>query len=338
MPVPLRALITGATGFVGPHLIRRLLAAGAEVWASAWSPDARPAGGGDLPPGIGRLTCDLRDPEAAAALVARARPDRVYHLAAFSLPGQSWGDPLEATRVNFLGTLHLLDGIRRLHPGARFLLAGSAEVYGRVAAEELPLKEDQPLRPVTPYGMSKAAAELATAQYARAYGLDVRIARAFNHTGPGQTEQFVCPSLARQVVEIAAGLRPPPLEAGTLEVVRDFSDVRDIVAGYERIMERGEPGEVYQLCAGRPVALREVVALIQDAAAIAVPVVSVPDRVRPVDIPALWGSPAKAEARLGWRTTIPLAVTLGELVAEARQRLAAGLPAGGAVGPGPAGR
>jgi GDP-4-dehydro-6-deoxy-D-mannose reductase len=317
--VPPRVLVTGAVGFVGPHLIRRLLASGQEVWAS----NLHPAAPGSLPAGVGLIPCDIGQAEAVAELVARTRPDRIYHLAGFSSPGQSLADPLGATRVNFLGTLHLLDGIRRVHPPARLLLASSPEVYGRVAPGDLPLTERHPVRPVTPYGMSKAAAELAATQYARAYGLDVRIARAFNHTGRGQTEQFVCPSLARQVVEIAAGLRPPPLEAGNLEVVRDFSDVRDIVAGYERLMERGEPGEVYQLCTGRPVALREVVALIQAAAGVEVPVVSIPTRVRPVDIPALWGSPAKAEAGLGWRGTIPLAETVRDLVAEARERLAA---------------
>src|SRR5262249_39746043 len=215
-------------------------------------------------------------------------------------------DPLETYRVNVGGLLALLAAVRAEAPQARVLAVGSADAYGAVERRELPVREETPLRPLTVYGASKAAADLAAAQWGRAYGLDVVRVRPFNHTGQGQSPDFVCSALARQLAAIEAGRQPAVVHAGNLDAVRAFPDVRDLAAGYVALLEHGRSGAVYTLCAGTGVSVAEVIAILRTHARVPVRVASDPARRRADDVPRLVGSHARATADTGWQPRRPL--------------------------------
>ena len=239
MSPAMRAFVTGGSGFVGTWLRDHLRGAGDEVTA----------------PGPG---FDVRDATALRAAMADARPDAVYHLAGLAHVGRSWDEPLEYFAVNAVGTLHVLEAARRCRPVPRVLLVSSAEAYGAVKPEDLPLHEEAPLRPVSPYAASKAAAELLGVQAHVGRGVPVVRARPFNHVGPGQAASFVVPALAGRIVE-ARRAGGDVLPVGNLSPRRDFTDVRDVVRAYRLLVQRGEAGEVYNVCSGQDVAIEEVV-------------------------------------------------------------------------------
>jgi len=221
-------------------------------------------------------------------------------------------------------TLAVLDAVRSAVPRARVLAVTSAEIYGAVDAAELPIGEDARLRPLTVYGASKAAADLAAAQWGRAYGLDVVRARPFNHTGPGQDAAFVCAALARQIARIEAGRQEAVVHAGNLDPVRDFSDVRDVAAAYVALLERGQSGEVYNLCSGTGCSIAEVVAILRTHARVAVRVTSDPSLRRALDVPRLVGSHARATRDTGWEPRIAWSDTLATVLEDWRARAVAG--------------
>jgi GDP-4-dehydro-6-deoxy-D-mannose reductase len=208
------------------------------------------------------------------------------------------------------------------------LLVSSAAVYGEVDAAACPLDEDTPLRPLTVYGASKAAAELAALQWGRAYGLDVVVARPFNHTGPGQAPAYVCAALASQIAAIEHGRQPPVLAVGNLDPIRDVSDVRDVAAGYVALLERGRPGTIYNLCAGAGVSVGEIVAVLRGLAPVAMEVRSEAGRRRRHDVARVVGSHARATTDTGWVPQIPLRDTLAAVLAEWRAAPALAGPAG----------
>ncbi|HJQ74357.1 MAG TPA: GDP-mannose 4,6-dehydratase [Gaiellaceae bacterium] len=320
----MRVLVTGISGFAGPWVARALRDAGHDVHglvrgAGPWPRLAElglPATAlhrGDLADGIGGLV---------RALV----PDAVVHLAGLSFVPTAERDPGAAYRTNLGGTLAVLGALRSEAPRARLLVVSSSDVYGAVEPADLPVSEDTPLRPVSIYGASKAAADLAAAQWARAYGLDVVRARPFNHTGPGQDAAYVCSGLARQVALVEAGRQPPVLRVGNVDPVRDFSDVRDVAAGYVVLLERGTRGAAYNLCSGEGVSIAEVVALLRTHARVPVRVHSDPALRRRLDVERVVGSHARAEADTGWRPRIALAHTLGDVLDDWRRRVAAEAP------------
>ncbi len=218
----------------------------------------------------------------------------------------------------------MLAAVRAHAPRARVLAVTSGDVYGAVQATELPIVEETPLRPLTVYGASKAAADIAAAQWARAYGLDVVRARPFNHTGPGQDPAFVCSALARQLALIEAGKQDPVVRVGNADPVRDFSDVRDIATGYVALLERGRSGEAYNLCSGDGVSIAEVIALLRTHARVPVRVHSDPALRRAHDVPRIVGSHARATEHTGWRPARQLTTTLREVLEDWRARIAAG--------------
>ncbi|HET9692295.1 MAG TPA: GDP-mannose 4,6-dehydratase [Acidimicrobiales bacterium] len=291
----MRLLVTGSSGFVGGWLLAHLAELGDEVVAL----DER---------------TDITDRAAIRDAVVAAAPDAVVHLAAQASVGSSWGDEGRTFSVNAGGTLNLLDAAAACTPMPRVLLISSAEVYGRVTPDQLPLPESAPMRPVSPYAVSKAAAELLGLQAWLGRGLEVVRARPFNHTGPGQRPDFVVPSLARQVAE-AARSGAGALHVGNLSARRDLTDVRDVVRAYRLLVEHGAPGEAYNVCRGSAVGIDDVARRLLELAAVDVPVVVDPERVRPVDIPELRGDPAAIEAATGWRPEIPWDATLGDLLA-----------------------
>jgi GDP-4-dehydro-6-deoxy-D-mannose reductase len=242
------------------------------------------------------------------------RPDAVYHLAAMTHVGDSWDDPSQVLRVNVLGTAEILAAARSLAAPARVLVVSSAEVYGVVTAEQLPLDEHTPTSPASPYAASKLAAEAVALQAWRGYSQPVTVVRPFNHIGPGQSPNFFVPALAKRIVE-ARRAGAGSLPVGTLSTRRDFTDVRDVVRAYRMLMESGEPGGVYNVCSGRDVSMAEVAQDLLRLAGAALELVTDPTLVRPVDVPVLRGDAGRVHRATGWEPVIPLATTLADVLA-----------------------
>lgn len=296
----MRALVTGAGGFVGTHLVAALRRAGAEVVAAAG-----PHENGDV-----RL--DLDDDASIAAAIDRARPSVVFHLAAQTFVPASLAQPADTYRVNVLGTARVARAVRDAGRPIRLLFASSAEVYGAHDAAEFPLTEHAALRPENPYAASKAAAEAILLAEARAFGLHVVVARAFNHIGPGQSPRFVVAGLAAQLAARARGERGALL-VGNLDSARDFLDVRDVVEAYLRLAERGAAGGVYNVCSGKAVRIRDVLGELVRIAHIPVEIREDPARTRAVDVPIFVGDNAALRAQTGWEPRIPLARSLADV-------------------------
>jgi GDP-4-dehydro-6-deoxy-D-mannose reductase len=264
---------------------------------------------------------DITDGPALQAAVADAAPDAIYHLAAISNVGESWQAPERTFEVNAIGTLHLLEAARQQSSAPTVLLGCSSEVYGRVGPDELPLTEDAPLRPVSPYAASKVAAEFLGLQAFLAHDLPVIRVRAFNHIGPGQAPSFVVSSLARQIVQ--AALRGSgQLSVGNLSPQRDFTDVRDVVRAYRLLVERGVAGEVYNVCSGEAVAIEDVAHRLLTLAGVELALEVDPERVRSVEMPVLRGDPSRVIAATGWRREHSLDETLSDVLAAWRTELA----------------
>jgi GDP-4-dehydro-6-deoxy-D-mannose reductase len=241
-------------------------------------------------------------------------PDAIYHLAALTHVGDSWEDPSRVLRVNVLGTAEVLAAARSLDLAPRVLVVSSAEVYGVVTPEQLPLGEDAPTVPASPYAASKLAAEAVALQAWRGYGQPVIVVRPFNHIGPGQSPDFFVPALAKRIVD-AQKVGAASLRVGTLSTRRDFTDVRDVVAAYRLLVERGGPGAVYNVCSGHDVAMAEVAAGLLKLAGADLSLRTDPELVRPVDVPVLRGDATRLRAATGWQPTIPLATTLADVLA-----------------------
>jgi GDP-4-dehydro-6-deoxy-D-mannose reductase len=296
-----RAAVTGARGFVGPHLVAHLEECGDEVVAL----DRR-----------GPDRFDVTDADAVRQTLRAAEPDAVYHLAALSHVAESWQAPALAFRVNAEGALNVLRACADLGV-ERVLVVGSAEEYGRVDPDDLPLAETAPLRPVTPYGAAKVAADYLALQAFLGDGLGAIRTRPFGHTGPGQDQRFMVPALAARIAEAErSGKRE--ITAGALDPVRDLTDVRDVVRAYRLLVDRGEPGEVYNVCSGRGVSVRDVADRLLRLARHEIRVVVDPELVRPVEVPHLVGDSTRLRAATGWQPAIDLDRTLADVLAEAR--------------------
>jgi GDP-4-dehydro-6-deoxy-D-mannose reductase len=311
-----RVLITGVAGFVGGHMVDLLRAehAGAEVSGL----DSRP---GNRARALGIEVVQAEDPASVRRALEQVRPDRIVHLAAQSSPQRSWEDPAGTLKTNLLGLLHLLEAARSLSLAPRMLVVGSAEEYGLVRPEDNPLGEDHPLRPASPYAVSKVAQGFLALQYATSLGMPIVRTRTFHHTGPRRGEGFAESSFARQLAEIEAGRRPPRIEVGNLEAVRDFTDVRDVVRAYWDLLERGAPGEVYNVCSGRGVRLAELLDELVALSGLSVEIRVDPARLRPLDVPVLVGDPSRVHAAIGWQAATPLRRTLSDLLDHWRERV-----------------
>ncbi len=317
----MRILITGITGFVGSHLTEWALSRGADViGALRWRSNTEHIE--HLRDRLTLIQSELRELSSARDLVERARPDYIVHLAAQSFVGASWQTPAETLMTNAIGQMNLFEAIRQLGSASRFLVIGSSEEYGLVEPDELPIRETNPLRPLSPYAVSKVTQDLMGFQYFKSYGLDIVRARAFHHTGPRRSDNFSTSTFARQIAEIEAGLREPVVVAGDLKPVRDFSDVRDIVRGYWELLERGTAGEVYNLCSGVDWTIERMLTfLISQSSVPGIEIRTDAARLRPSDVPVLRGSYEKIERAVGWRPRIPLEQTLTDLLDYWRQRI-----------------
>ncbi|HEV8308743.1 MAG TPA: GDP-mannose 4,6-dehydratase [Methylomirabilota bacterium] len=317
----MRVLITGVTGFVGSHLADYLVARGdVEVYGiHRWR--SRMDNVEHLRGRIELVECDLRDAAAARRMMATLRPDRIFHLAAQSYVPTSWLAPAETLTGNVIAQLNLFEAVREERFATQFHIAGSSEEYGFVRPDEIPIREENPLRPLSPYAVSKVAQDYLAYQYWMSYGLHAVRTRGFNHTGPRRGEVFVTSNFARQIAEIEKGLREPIVWVGNLEAIRDFTDVRDMVQAYWLALERGEPGEVYNICSGRGYAVRNVLDILLDVAHVKVEVREDPTRLRPSDVEVLLGDCTRFRRISGWEPTIPFEVTLKDLLEYWRQRV-----------------
>jgi GDP-4-dehydro-6-deoxy-D-mannose reductase len=317
----MRVLITGFTGFVGSHLADYLVARGdVEVFGvHRWR--SRMDNVEHLGTQVRRVECDMRDAAGVRRLLRAVRPDRIFHLAAQSYVPTSWLAPAETLAGNVLGQVNLFEALRDLGLPARVHVAGSSEEYGLVLPQEVPIREDGPLRPLSPYGVSKVTQDLLAYQYWKSYQLHVVRTRGFNHTGPRRGEVFVTSNFSRQVAEIEKGLREPVVWVGNLESIRDFTDVRDMVRAYWLALERGQAGEVYNICSGRGYSARQVLDILLGLAHVKVEVREDPARMRPSDVTLLVGDCGKFRAATGWEPTIPFEVTLKDLLEHWRKRV-----------------
>ena len=321
----MRVLITGITGFVGSHLAEYALKQGAEVIGSIRT-RSRLEHIEDIRSRVRLVESELRDATSVRALVAETRPEWIFHLAAQSFVQASFNAPAESFATNILCQVNLLEAVRAERLSPRLLVVGSSEEYGLVHERETPVGEDHPLRPLSPYAVSKVAQDMMGYQYWRSYGIPIIRTRAFNHSGPRRGDVFATSNFARQVAEIEAGRREPVIEVGNLEPRRDFSDVRDIVRGYFTLLERGEAGEVYNLCSGRAWSIRQVLEFLLKASSVpSVTVRTRADRMRPSDVPLLIGDAGKIERATGWRTEISFEHTLRDLLEYWRQRVRSAL-------------
>lgn len=295
----MRALITGGRGFAGTWLKAHLLEQGDDV--SVVDDDV-----------------DVTDRFAVESNVRDVAPEAIYHLAAVTHVGQSWSDPDRVFQVNALGTLHVLDAARHVDPLPRVLMVSSAEVYGTLNAGDLPVSESKELAPVTPYAVSKVAAEYIAIQAYLAHGLPVVRARPFNHIGPGQAAGFVVPAIAQRIVE-ASRSGALSIGLGNLSARRDLTDVRDIVRAYRLLVTSGQPGEVYNICSGRALSVEEVARRMFRLAGVDLDLVTDPQLARPVDVPVVWGDLSRIAGAVGWSPTIDLDQTLAEVLSEWQQ-------------------
>jgi GDP-4-dehydro-6-deoxy-D-mannose reductase len=314
-----RALITGATGFAGSYLVAECRAAGWEVHGTCWpgEPSSWRPDQACLHP------LDLRDAAATEQLLVEVAPERVFHLAAQASVGASWADPAATLTDNLLMTLHVLSAVRTGAPAARTLVVCSSEEYGRVAPADLPIGEEQPLRPADPYAVSKVAVDFLALQHFLAHGMYVVRVRPFNHIGPRQRQGFVVADFASQLVAIERGIMPPVLHVGNLDAARDFTDVRDVVRAYRLALERGAAGAVYNVCSGRAVRIGDLLQILISACHVAVEVRRDPAKERPVDTPIVVGSSAALAEATGWKPRIPIETTLQDILAYWRQLAAA---------------
>ncbi len=302
----MRALVTGGLGFVGRHLIDHLVEHGDDVVTL----DQR-----------GDLAVDITDQSAVAQAITSTAPDAVYHLAGWADVGASWNDPVGVFRANAEGSLHVLRACIDAKVG-RVLAVSSADLYGIVTLEDLPLTESSRLRPTSPYAASKAAAEALAQQAFLGHGLEVVLARPFNHLGPGQAEGFVAPALAARIAR-AERDGEGSIAVGNLSARRDLTDVRDIVRAYRLLVTEGEAGEVYNVCSGRDLAIQELADRLIGLARRPIALAPDPALLRPIDLPVLRGDPAKLHLATGWAPEIPIEQTLADLLDDMRVRIGA---------------
>lgn len=308
-----RILITGISGFVGSHLAEFLLERGMEVYGTIrWR--SKLDNIKHIQDKIGLIETDIKDAHSMQKTIDDVEPDYVFHLAAQSFVPTSWKAPSETVGTNILGTLNLFESVRNSNSDPRIQVAGSSEEYGMVFPDELPIKETNPLRPLSPYAVSKVATDLLGYQYHQSYGLKIVRTRAFNHTGPRRGEPFVTSNFAKQVAEIEKGLKPPVISVGNLNAQRDFTDVRDIVNAYWLSLQKCEFGEVYNICTGVARKIQFVLDLVLNMTDVKIEVKHDSERMRPSDVEILLCDCSKFREITGWKPKIAFEDTMRDLL------------------------
>ena len=318
----MRVLITGITGFAGSHLADYLLAEhpDVEVYGTRrWR--SRMENVDHLGDRVNLVECDLNDATAVLSTLGEVRPQVIFHLAAQSFVPTSWKAPAETLSTNINSQTNIFEAMRALDLDCTIQIAGSSEEYGLVLPDEVPITEDNPLRPLSPYAVSKVGQDLLAYQYYKSYGLKTIRTRGFNHTGPRRGEVFVTSNFAKQIASIEAGLQDPVIRVGNLSSRRDFTDVRDTVRAYWLAVEKGRPGEVYNIATGKAITIRELLDRLLALSDAKVELEVDPDRLRPSDVEILLGDYSKLEADTGWQPKISLQTTLQDTLDYWRSKL-----------------
>lgn len=316
-----RVLITGITGFAGSHLADHLLQRGNYEIHGLYRWRSRMENITHITDKVELIEGDVRDAISMRHLVEEIKPDWVFHLAAQSYVPMSWKAPVETLSTNIEGEANLLEACRKAECDPVIHIAGSSEEYGLVYPDEVPIKESNPLRPLSPYGVSKVAQDLLAFQYFQSYGLKVVRTRAFNHTGPRRGDVFVTSNFARQIVAIEKGKDNPVIKVGNLEAVRDFTDVRDVARAYTLAVEKGKPGEVYNIASGTGIKISELLAKLVEMAHVSIEIRQDSERMRPSDVEFLVGDSTKFRNQTGWKPGIAFDKTLSDILDYWRERV-----------------
>ncbi len=319
----MKALITGTTGFAGSHLVEYLFAHQPQVevfgikrWRSPMDNIAH------LADRLILIETDLRDYQSVYSMLDKVRPAAIFHLAAQSFVPTSWNAPAATLETNVVGQTHLFEAVRSLALDPVIQIACSSEEYGLVHPEETPMTEQNPLRPLSTYAVSKIAQDYLGYQYFQSYGLKVIRTRGFNHTGPRRGDVFVTSNFAKQLARIKAGLAEPVIRVGNLSAMRDFTDVRDMVRAYWLAVTKGKPGEVYNIASGKAIVIQELLEKLIELTDVEVEIQQDPERMRPSDVEILIGDSSKFRADTGWEPEIPFEQTLRDVVDYWRDRIA----------------
>jgi GDP-4-dehydro-6-deoxy-D-mannose reductase len=310
-----KILITGITGFVGKHLASHLLSQKLYEISGIYRSETSISTLDELKDQIQLTQVDLNDADAIDALVQSSKPDVIYHIAAQASPARSFSIPVKTLTNNIVAEFSLLDALKKNDlQDTRVIVISSAEIYGIVTPEDNPVDEETPLRPATPYAVSKIAQDYLSLQYYLAYKLDIVRLRPFNHIGPGQKEGFVVADFAKQIAEIEAGKKDPEISVGNLDAKRDFTDVRDIVKAYEFAMQKGKAGEVYNLGSGRSRKIKDILETLLSLSSKKISVKVDPERFRPIDVPEILGDINKFHDLTGWEPSVPFEKTLQDIL------------------------
>lgn len=314
----MRILITGVSGFVGRHLLSHLCKQqpqaeihGTVIEAESHFDDAH----------VQKHVVDLKDSAAVDRIVDRIQPDHIYHLAALSSPRRSFSIPWETLENNIRSQLNIVQACLALQVKPRLVVVSSAEIYGPVGAEQLPVSEDSPLRPTNPYGVSKVAQDMLALQYFLSHKLPVVRVRPFNHIGPGQSEGFVASDFAKQIARIEAGLQEAVMVVGNLSAERDFTDVRDVVRAYHLIMQQGIAGEVYNVASGKAYSIQQLLNILLGCSRVTIKVQPDPARMLPIDVMVVRGDASRLHKLTGWRPSIAFETTLLDVLNDWRERV-----------------
>jgi GDP-4-dehydro-6-deoxy-D-mannose reductase len=305
----MKVLITGIAGFVGSHLAELLLKKGEEVFGICL-PDESLENIRHIKKDVHLTGCDITNFDRLSSVVRKINPNEVYHLAAFSAVGKSFSQPLKVIETNVRGTLYLLEILRNSRKKPRIVIVGSSDMYGVVKPKDIPISEERPLLPVSPYGSSKAACDLLAYQFFKSYGLLTVRARAFNHAGPRQGLGFVVPDFASQIAKIEAGILPSVMSVGSLSSRRDISDVRDIVRAYRLLMKKGKAGEAYNVCGGNARSIKSALKILISLSKKKIRERTDERKSRPAEIPVLAGDNSRIRRTTGWRPKISIQTTL----------------------------
>jgi len=309
----LKVFVTGIEGFVGRHLANHLLTLNHDVSGTVWNENQISL----LQERFSSLSlyqADIRNHDVLEGILKKASPDAIIHLAAQSSGAYSYKNPRLTFEVNVLGTVNLFETVVRLAPDARIVLVCSADAYGKVEEDQIPIKEDTPFRPVNPYSASKAAQDILGVQYFYSHGLNIVRTRSFPHTGPGQNSIFALSNFARQISSIESIDFPKPVGVGNLEVIRDYLDVKDVVKAYTLLIDQGEAGDVFNVASGVGNTLGELLDMMIDLSFKEIKVEEDPALFRPFDIPILIGDATKFKELTGWKPTITMRDTLRRLL------------------------
>lgn len=314
------ALITGITGFAGSHLAELLLKEGVEVYGiQRWRSKTENIEG--LRDKVKIEEADLLDAHSLYTVIDKIKPDYIFHLAAQSFVQSSWASPTQTLEVNIIGTAHLFEAVRKTGLPIPIQIACSSEEYGRVYPNEVPIKETNPLRPLSPYAVSKLAMDYLGYQYFESYGMKIIRTRGFNHTGPRRGEVFAESSFAKQIAEIEKGKREPVVSVGNLEAQRDYTDVRDMVRAYYLAVQKCDAGQEYNIATGKAWKIQTVLDMLIGMAKVKVEVKQDPSRMRPSDVEILIGDNSKFVSKTGWKPEIPFEKTLADLLNYWREKV-----------------